>query len=129
MKKLLTSLVLGLALSATGCGVFHAHAPVPGAVNSFDSDTYLGLATAKGVIDQTKADLASNAFPASIADKVKSAVNDAVKTYNVADVTYQAYHNAAVQGTSTPAQQAAVTTAVNNLNTSIKAVTAAKAGN
>lgn len=129
MKKLFASLVLGTALLVTpGCALFKAHAPIPGAVNSFDSDTYLTLVTAKGVIDQTKLDLANNAFPASFVEYVKKAVNDAVLSYNTADLTYQAYHTAAVAGAVTSTQQAAVTQAVNDLNSKVNAVTAARAG-
>jgi hypothetical protein len=123
MKKILFSLILGTALVTTGCGVFHASAPVPGSVNQFDSDTYLSLVSAKAVIDQTKTDLANGAFPASITANVKKAVNDAVNAYNVADVAWQQYHTSA-----TPAGQSVVTSAMGNLQTAVNSVTNAKAG-
>lgn len=123
------ALVLSLGLLA-GCSLLHpVTAPIPGSANQFDSDTYLTLVTAKGVIDQTKLDLGNNAFPAAWVPNVKKAVNAAVSAYNVADLTYQEYHTSALAGTATPAQQSAVSSAVNNLNQAVNSVTAAKAGN
>lgn len=129
MKLKFLVLILSLGLAA-GCSLVHpASAPIPGAANTFDSDTYLALVTAKGVIDQTKLDLGNNAFPVGWVVNVKKAVNDAVAAYNVADLTYQQYHTSAIAGQATPAQQAAVSSAVTNLNTAVNSVTAAKAGN
>ena len=127
MKKIVLFLALSLVSFAPGC--FKASAPIPGSANAFDSNTYLSLVTAKGVIDQAKADLAASAFPPAIAAKVKTAVNDAVNAYNIADLTYQQYHTAAIANAATVAQQVATTSAVNNLQTEVANVTAAKAGN
>jgi hypothetical protein len=125
MRKTLTVLIVTLCMVLTAC---IKHVPVPGAVNQFDSDTYVSLLTSKAVIDTTKAELAANAFPANVAGPVKTAVNGAVTAYNVADTAYQAYHSTALAGTSTPAQQADVSAKVSNLNTAVGQVTAAKAG-
>lgn len=128
MNKLLSVLLLSTMLG--GCSLMHpATAPIPGAANQFDSDTYLTLVTAKGVIDQTKLDLGNNAFPAAWVPNVKKAVNGAVTAYNVADLTYQEYHTSALAGKATPTQQLAVNSAMNNLNQAVSSVAAAKAGN
>lgn len=127
MKTLALSLALSLAL-LTGCHKNVVQAPIPGAVNQFDSDTYVSLATAKGAIDQAKVEYANNAFPASVAPKIKEAINYAVATYNIADTTYQAYHVAAVAGSATPAQQQAVSNAVSNMNGAVTGITSAKGG-
>src|ERR1700693_800702 len=122
MSKLIPSLILAVAL--TGCGARPIH---PGAANKFDSDSYDAVVVAHSVIETTKTDLANNAFPASIAGNVKTALNDLVKGYNTADSAYQAYHSAALAGTATVAQSNAVTAALNDVNTKTAALTAAKA--
>jgi len=127
MKRKLVLLILGVMLASTGC--IHKAPPIQGSVSQFDSDTYLAISTAKGTIDQAKVELASNAFPTNVAANVKIAINAAVAAYNTADVTYQAYHTAALQGSATPVQQAAVQSAVNNLNTSVSNLTSVKTGN
>lgn len=129
MKKLTLALILCVMGLTAACANRPASAPIPGAVNSFDSDTYLTLVTAKGIIDQVKVDLANNAFPAAWVANIKKAVNGAITAYNVADLSYQSYHAAALAGQATPAQQAAVGSAVTNLNSAVSSITAAKAGN
>jgi len=104
-------------------------APVPGSVNTFDSTSYVSLVTADSVIETTKTDLASGAFPATIAPNVKTALNDLIKYYDIADQAYLAYHASAMQGTPTPAQQAAVTAGLASVQVFITALTSAKAGN
>lgn len=126
MKKLI--LILTITFALAGCSMLKPATAVPGAVNSFDSDTYLSLITAKAVIDQAKSDLSSGLFPASVVPNVKTALNGAVTAYNVADIAFQTYHASAVAGASTPAQTAAVTTSMGNLQTAVTAVTSAKAG-
>lgn len=128
MKKIITLIVLGLTLSLVGCLKNSARAPIPGAANQFDSDTYLTLSTAKGAIDQAKQELANGAFSATIAPHVKDAINKAVKVYNVADVTYQAYHTAALSGKATFTQQDAVSNSLNDLNSAVSTITSAKVG-
>lgn len=126
MRKL-CSIVLALGLVfSVACA--KAHAPVPGAVNQFDSDTYLSIATAKGAIDEAKKELEANAFPPNIAANVKAAVNAAVTSYNFADTVYQAYHTSALAGQDTPQQKQNVTTAVGDMNGKVQAVTSATGG-
>jgi len=104
-------------------------APVPGSLNQFDSDTYLALITAKGVIDQTKTDLINDIFPPNQVAIVKKSVNDLITYYNVSDTAYTAYHAASLAGTATLEQQQAVQATVDNLNKAVVAVSTAKAGN
>ena len=125
MKRYIATLALSAVLFIAGCAAQQIH---PGAANSFDSSTYDALIVTQSVINTTKADLAVNSFPASIAPKVKSAVNALSTTYDIALATYMTYHNAAIAGTATTAQATAVSDAVQNVNNATTALTAAKAG-
>ena len=116
---------VALVIWLAGCA---AHVIHPGAANKFDSDSYDAVLIAHSVIETTKTDLANNAFPASIAGNVKTALNDLIKGYNVADTAYQNYHNAALAGTATTAQSNAVTAALSDVNTKTATLTSAKAG-
>lgn len=120
--KRLAVFALSLALLA-GCAARVTH---PGAVNQFDSNAYDVVLITHGVIEDTKTDLAANAFPASIAGNVKTALNDLIKAYNVADTSYKAYHNAAVAGNPTAAQIADVQGALQDITTKTTALAAAK---
>lgn len=123
VKSLMTLLLtFTLAFGLVGC-TRAVQAPIPGAANQFDSDTYLSLVTAKSVIDKTKDDLASNAFPASIAGNVKTSVNIAVQTYNAADQAWQLYH-----ASPTTVQQDIVNAAMIGLETALTNLSNAKAG-
>jgi hypothetical protein len=107
-----------------GCA---AHAVHPGAANKFDSDSYDAVLVTHNLIETTKTDLANNAFPASIAGNVKTALNDLIKSYDIADTAYTTYHTAALAGNATAAQQTALTNALTTVSTSTAALTAAKA--
>jgi hypothetical protein len=119
MKRIGLIAVLLLA----GCAARVVH---PGAANKFDSDAYDAVLVAHSVIETTKTDLANNVFPASIAGNVKTALNDLIKGYNVADSSYQTYHAAALAGKATTAQSTAVSSALTDLQTKSAALTAAK---
>ena len=125
MKKLF--LVTALAIAMVGCASakYTVH---PGAINLFDSQTYDTLLVTHTVIESAKADLASGKFPSTVASGVKLAVDNLVTAYNVADTAYQAYHIAASAGNVTPAQTAAVSTAISNVNTATINLSSAKAG-
>lgn len=123
IRKRNISLIAVLFL-LVGCAARPIH---PGAANSFDSNSYDAVLVAHSVIESTKADLANNAFPASIAGQVKTALNDLIKGYNIADASYQTYHQAALAGTATAAQSGAVSSALTDLQTKSAALTAAKA--
>lgn len=89
MRKLYTMfLVLFLFF---GCAHYTVH---PGAVNSFDSQTYDALIGAKTVIDTGRDQLASGALPQS----VKPALNTLIKAYDTAYPVYKTYHDAASSG-------------------------------
>ena len=119
------ALLLLLIPLLAGCA---AHVYHPGAANKFDSDSYDAILVAHSIIETTKTDLANNAFPASIAGNVKTALNDLIKGYNAADGAYQTYHTVAIAGTATTAQSDAVKATLADLNTKTAALTAAKAG-
>lgn len=121
MKRVLLITVLLLA----GCA---AHTQHPGAVNKFDSDSYDTVLVTHNIIETTKTDLASNLFSASISGNVKDALNKLIQGYNIADTAYKTYHTAALAGSASPAQQAALTDALNNLNSQTAALTTAKVG-
>lgn len=123
-KRSASLIAVLLAVSLAGCAARPLH---PGAANTFDSSSYDAVLVAHSVIESTKADLANNAFPASIAGQVKTALNDLIKGYNVADASYQTYHQAALAGTATAAQSSAVSSALTDLQTKSAALTAAKA--
>jgi|HubBroStandDraft_1064217.scaffolds.fasta_scaffold03153_12 hypothetical protein len=126
MRKFIPALALVLLLM--GCAK-NTSTPIPGAANTFDSQSYLSLVTADSVIETTKADLAAGKFPASIAGNVKTALNALIQSYDVANPVYVAYHNAALAGTATTAQQTAVTTALSDVTAKTSALTSAKGAN
>jgi hypothetical protein len=129
-----------LVLLLAGCAARHS-----GTANTFDSGTYDALLTTDSVIQSTKTALAQGQFPASILGNVKTALNDLIAAYDAADLAYcgvpvagtttgtlscapGSYHAAAMAGTATPAQQAAVQADVNAVTTATAALTSAKGG-
>ena len=121
MKRLGATLLLCFLL--TGCAAYKIH---PGAVNGFDSGAYDSLIVAHATIESTKADLAGNAFPASVTPAVKKAVNDLIAAYNIADTAYLDYHAAAAAGTVTQAQIDAVSNGLTNVSTALTNLSSAK---
>lgn len=120
-RRLIASVLAVMFLSA--CAAYKIH---PGAANQFDSVAFDALVVAHSTIESTKADLAANSFPASSAPTIKTALNALISAYDVADTSYQAYHQAAVAGTATAAQANAVTANLGNLSTAVSALSAAK---
>ena len=120
MKSKCTAVLLALVLLG-GCAARH-----PGSANQFDSSSYDTLIVAHSVIETTKADLAANKFPPQNVGNVKTALNNLIQTYNVADTAYQSYHSAAVAGTATTAQQASLTTALANVTAATTTLNSAK---
>ena len=121
--------ILAIVLCVGLLGCSQNPKPVTGAANLFDSGTYLTLVTTDNIIQSTKAALAAGSFPASVVGNVKTALNNLITAYDAADAVYITYHTAALSGTSTAAQQAAVTSAVGNVQASTTLLIAAKAGN
>jgi hypothetical protein len=126
--KLRRNLVILAVLLTVGCAK-HVSVPVPGSANSFDSDTYLSLILTDSLIQSTKADLANNSFPVTWVPNVKKALNSLIQAYDVANVSYQAYHTMAITNSATPAQKAAVQANLTNVQTATANLTAAKGGN
>lgn len=124
-RKFKFAAVLLLTIALVGCAARAIH---PGSVNKFDSEAYDVLLVTDNVIQSTKTDLANNVFSAGVAAKVKDSVNYLIQAYNTADIAYKAYHAAAVSGGATPAQQAAVTSSLNNVSSATSALVNAKAG-
>lgn len=127
MKRLLAlPFLLCLTLGSCKTAAYVNH---PGSYNTFDSQSYDTLIVTHSVIESTKADLAANKFPAQIAGAVKTALNNLITAYDVADSSYLVYHAAAAAGTATAAQQTTVATNLSNVNASTMNLTTAKAGN
>ncbi len=123
MKQFLLVALLALTL---GCS--QNPKPIVGAANQFDSDTFLTLVTTDSVIQSTKTALTANQFPANVVTNVRAALNRLIDAYDAADTVYIVYHNAALAGQSTPAQQAAVNQAMGNVQGATTMLVAAKAG-
>lgn len=121
MKRYLAIALAPLLLA--GCAARPIH---PGAVNVADSVAFDSLVTTRVVIDQTKADLASNAFPASAVPAIKAALNGLITAYNTLDTALTIYHNAFTAGTVTQSQADAVTNASASVKSSISTLTSAK---
>jgi hypothetical protein len=119
------ALVAVLMVSMGACA---AHVNHPGTANTFDSDSYDTLLVTDSVIQSTKADYAAGTVPAAIMPQVKTALNDLIRAYDAADVVYIAYHNAAMAGSATTAQQSAVASALATVGQKTAALTSAKAG-
>lgn len=106
-----------------GCGARAIH---PGAANKFDSSAYDALLVTDSVIQSTKTDLANNVFPANVAASVKTALNGLIDAYNVTNVSYRAYHSAALAGNATPAQQQSVQSGLDSMAAATTNLTNAK---
>ena len=119
------TVVIFLALALTGCASRPIH---PGAVNKFDSDAYDILLVTDNVIQTTRADLSNNVFSTTVAVNVKNALNGLITAYNAADIAYKTYHASAIAGTATPAQQAAVTNTLGQVQVATTVFVNAKAG-
>lgn len=119
---ILAMLIFSTALFG-GCAARPIH---PGAANPFDSTSYDTLIVTHSVIESTKADLAANKFSATLAPKVKDALNYLIQAYDVADTAYLSYHAAAIAGTATAADQAALQAKISNVSSATVALTAAK---
>lgn len=124
MKQKLVVFILCVFL--TGCAMNPK--PVVGSANQFDSDSYLTLVTADALIQATKTDLANGSFSATLTASVTQSLNALITAYDIANPVYIAYHNAALAGTATTAQQATVTNSLSNVKVSVTALTTVKGG-
>jgi hypothetical protein len=118
MKRQKAAVVILLALLVA------CNRPVTGSLNSFDSNTYIALATTDGVIEGTKADLNNQAFSATVAPKVAAALNGLISAYDAARAAWLIYHG----GNTTAAQQTVVANAMANVNIATTNLTNVKGG-
>lgn len=124
MKKFLLGFILCLTVGCASAN-YKVH---PGAVNTFDSQSYDTLYITHNVIESTKAQLASNAFPPALIGGIQVAVNNLVLAYNTADVAYRAYHAAMLAGAIATSQQTDLTVALDSVNAATATLTAVKGG-
>lgn len=105
MKRIILALVLAVSVVTipTGCRHTPAQAPIPGAINNFDSSAYQTLRVAHDIAKSLSDQAAAGTFKPSPVQK--TAINQFISDLNIADVVYAAYHN----GAATQAQaQAAI---------------------
>lgn len=117
--KILLSTVLAGAMLLTGCTHQPAQAPVPGALNTFDSNAYQALRTAHGIASSLSAQSCTNngnkAGCRTFTANEKSVINQFITDLNTADVTYTAYHNGAATQAAMQAELTKVQTEQANL--------------
>jgi hypothetical protein len=121
-----------------GCAKGPIH---PGTANRVDFSVYDSLLTTHSVIESTKGELASGAFPPDVQPRVKNALNVLITAYNDADVLYcnppagagptdncaaTSYHSIAMAGQSTPASDAAMQAKLTSMNSAVSALATAK---
>jgi hypothetical protein len=118
------SLVLVLSIFMSSCAAKH---PIqPSTANKFDSDSNNVLMATDSLIKTTGQELTGGKFQAGMDTNVKDALNSLIRAYIEADKVYRAYHDAAMAGTVTPSQQAAVTSELNNVSKATNTLKAAK---
>jgi hypothetical protein len=117
--------VIFLALVLIGCAARPLH---PGSVNRFDSDAYDLLLVTDSVIQTTRADIQNGVFSPGLVNNIRNALNGLITAYNAADIAYKEYHSAALAGTATAAQQAAVTNTLTQVQVATTTFINAKAG-
>lgn len=96
-RALCLGLIATIALTV-GCAK-HVAAPVPGAINVFDSTSYRTLVDAQAAIQSVKADVANG--KKTLNPTEKAVLNQAIQDYNIAQAAWQAYHAGATQDTTT----------------------------
>lgn len=137
VQRTATVMVMALLLlSLSSCA---AHVNHPGTANTFDSDTYDALLVTNNVINSTKTAYANGSFTSTQQAAVKIALNDLITVYDAAEGLYcgtpvpgttncqpTSYHALVMAGTVTPAQTAAMQTAISSVTTKTSALAAAK---
>lgn len=102
-------MILAAVLTLQGCS---STAPViPGAVSSFDSNTYTTLLSVQAAI--------TAATPIATTPAIEKILNDVIAAYNIAEAAYVTYHQAAVAGTATPAMQTALSVQIGTATTAM----------
>ena len=102
MKKLATFALIGvLTLTLFGCAAKITPTTLPpGAINTFDANSYITLMGAGAVIRSVKADIGK------LPPEAKPALNKAIASYDIAEAAWQAEH----AGTGNPAALTAAIT-------------------
>lgn len=105
MKRFLLVMLLSCTMySAVGCASAN-YVSHPGAVNVFSSQAYDTLVATDAVIKATEADLNNNAFPVAWVPAIKKSLNVLIQSYDVANISWQAYNAAATPTNQTVLQQ------------------------
>jgi hypothetical protein len=109
-------LLLTLTLAAgLGCAAkTTVTAPIPGAINSFDSVSYQTLMDAQAAINAVKADVAAGKV--TLTATQKTVLNQAIQDYDLAQAAWQAYHAGSTSNT------VALTSAINQIVADIAAL-------
>lgn len=111
-KVKLFFVVLALA-AAMGCARKVA-APLPGAINSFDSISYVTLMDTQAAINAVKDDVAAGKI--TLSPTQKTVLNQAIQDYDIAQASWQAYHSGATGDT------AGLTAAINQIVADVAAI-------
>lgn len=112
LRILRLSLLPVLLLLLAACHK-QVQAPIPGAINTFDSNTYRALSVAQASINSFKND---PSFPSIVAahPQVKTILNQAITDYNAANALYQAWKASAGANPTAPVQAA-----IDKMNTDV----------
>ena len=89
MRKVSLIIALCTLIALAGCAA-GTPKPVtlpPGAINTFDANSYTTLMGAQAVLNSVKADIGK------LPPEAKPALNKAIASYNIAEGAWQAYHS------------------------------------
>jgi hypothetical protein len=92
------ALLLCITIFSTGC-IKTVTAPVPGQINTYDAYAYRVLFDTQAAINAFKADVSSGKVAETAT--IKSALNQAIADYNIAEAAYQVWHAAGGGGSTT----------------------------
>jgi predicted lipoprotein len=115
---LVATVLLTLTLLA-GCATANKPTTLPpGAINSFDANSYIALMGVQAGLNSVKADYAAGKVPA----QYKPQMNQAIAAYNTAQASWSAYHSGANGDT------AALTRAISQATTAVVTLITAVSG-
>ena len=107
LRSLVVSIALLAVLGSAACHKAVATAPVPGAVNSFDSTMYRALMDAQAAINSFKTDVAGGKLTLSVTGK--AVLNQVITDYDAANALWQSYHASGGTNPQAPVQNAITT--------------------
>ena len=111
-KRKPTYALAGVLLLTLLAGCATANKPTtlpPGAINSFDANSYIALMGIQAGLNSVKADFSAGKIPATF----RPQLNQAITAYNSAEAAWHAYHSGANGDT------AALTTAITQATASL----------